>query len=523
MSVNIFFASSWQGQAPGLNKGLNSRTTRLNSLSQGLSNLASTKQIYGNGADNMKAYISEVHLNLIEALITAVTTFQTASAVYWNGYNQVDSSGNFKLINEDFKSHVQDTKNAIHHMDGFENHIRQVASSVNHIVSLGDAGAGAIANVRHDLEDMQRIAREQADRWSHYENCDPGLNQVEEMIATIKGLLNEIGNISVGRSYTKGGFFNLSGYASLSNLSAQMGAYNQKNSGAITDWMNQLDSKTKKVQAGGSTNAYLDLYKEVEKLLKPLKGGKSDNIKRFEMLLKAYPENVVKKLLGNDEFWLLAEKYLSRGQQTKLINALAKFEAFGQAVSKGRWLPKIDTLGKAYENFNKFTSPFKTYVSEGLKNSKLVKGLQNSGAAKGLGKVASVATYAQLGITFVSSGIDEYGKTGSIGKGIIGGGIETIKSIGPLEGMTLLAPLGPVGMGVGAFLGTANVVAQLINPNLYDDIKDGAYKLYDKGKEAIGKGVSQGIDTVKSACKNIQNVGKSIGNALGLPKIKLGW
>ena len=286
--------------------------------------------------------------------------------------------------------------------------------------------------------------------------------------------------------------------------------------GMDKSWFTKIQKNPKEALKNSSTNAYLDLYKEVEKLLKPVKNGKNDNIKRIEMLLKAYPANVVKKLLENDEFWLLASK-LPNGAQTKLISGLAKFEWLGQAVSQGKWLPKIDTLGKAYENLNKITSPVKTFVGEGLKKSKFIQG------AKTLGKVATVATYAQLGITFVSSGIDEYGKTGSIGKGIIGGGIETIKSIGPLEGMTLLAPLGPVGMGVGAFLGTANVVAQLINPNLYDDIKDGAYKLYDKGKEAIGKGVSQGIDTVKSACKNIQNVGKSIGNALGLPKIKLGW
>ncbi len=44
--------------------------------------------------------------------------------------------------------------------------------------------------------------------------------------------------------------------------------------------------------------------------------------------------------------------------------------------------------------------------------------------AKGLGSAAQIATYAQLGVTFVSSGVNEYGKTGSIGKGVIGGAIQ---------------------------------------------------------------------------------------------------
>ena len=278
-----------------------------------------------------------------------------------------------------------------------------------------------------------------------------------------------------------------------------------------------------KIQKATSTNAYLELYKQVEELLKPLKSGKNNNIKRVEMLLKAYPANVVKKLLGNDEVWMLLNK-LSPSVQTKFINALAKYERFGQVVAQGKWLPKIDTLGKAYETFNKLTSPIKTVVSEGLKNSKFVKGLQNLGVAKKLGTVAGVATYAQLGITFVSSGIDEYGKTGSIGKGAIGGAIETVKSIGPLEGMTLLAPLGPGGIVLGAGIGTVNVIIQFWKPDVYDNLKDGAYKLYDKGKATIGKVVNQKIDTVKHVYKDVQNVGKSLGNAISSIKIpKFRW
>lgn len=538
MAVKQFYADSWQHQAPGMMEGLHDRIERLNQLKRGMHALATTNQIYGQGADNMKAYISEVHISLIQALISAIETFQTASAVYWRDYSQVDSSGNFRLINEDFNAHIQDTGNAINHMNGFETHMRGVANSISYIVNVGDAGAGAIANVRDDLEAMQKIARDQQDTWSHYEQWDPGFNQVEEMIATIKRMLSEVGNITVGRSYQKGGFFNLPSYASLNHLSAQMGAYNQKNSGAITDWMNQLDAKTKNVSAGGSTNAYLELYREAEKLLKPMKNGKSDNVKRLEMLLKAYPANVVKRLLENDEFWLLANK-LPNGAQAKLINGLTKFEWLGQAVSNGKWLPKIDTLGKAYANLNKLTSPVRTFVGESLKNSRFIQGAKQWGVAKGLGSVGQIATYAQLSITFASSGIDEYGKTGSIGKGVIGGAIETVKSIGPLEGMTLGATAASfipipvvstaVGAAVGGGLGLLNVGVQFVWPNAYDNVKNWAYNKYDEGVKAvkdIGKGIGQGVDTVKHVFNDIGNTGKSIGKAISgikLPEIKLGW
>ena len=249
-------------------------------------------------------------------------------------------------------------------------------------------------------------------------------------------------------------------------------------------WFSQLQKNATAAEDSTLSNAYLALYKQIEDLLSPLKKDKTDNIKRIEMLLKTYPANVVKKLLGNDEFWLLANK-LPSGIQTKLINGLSKYETFGQAIAQGKWLPKIDTLGKTYEAFGKFSSPVKNFVSESLKNAKWLKSAKEFGVAKGLGSIAKVATYAQLGITFVSSGVDEYGKTGSIGKGIIGGGIETLKSIGRLEGMTLFAPLGPAGIVTGLVLGSINIGVQFIWPDAYDNIKDGGYKLYDKGKVVI--------------------------------------
>lgn len=92
------------------------------------------------------------------------------------------------------------------------------------------------------------------------------------------------------------------------------------------------------------------------------------------------------------------------------------------------------------------TNPIKTYVSESLKSSQFIQSAKDWGVAKGLGTAAQVATYAQLGVTFVPSGVDEYGKTGSIGKGVIGGLIDTVKSVGPLEGMTIGAAVaGPLG------------------------------------------------------------------------------
>lgn len=295
-------------------------------------------------------------------------------------------------------------------------------------------------------------------------------------------------------------------------------------------WINKVNKRWKKEDEISYTNAFLELYNQTRELLKPITGtDKSDNVKRLEMLFKAYPAAVVKKLLKNEEFWELANK-LPSSMQTKLINGLANYEALGKAVAQGKWLPKIDTIGKAFEYVTKATNPIKTYVSESLKASQFVQNMKNWGVAKGLGKASTVATYAQLGITFASSGVSEYGKTGSIGKGVIGGTIDAIKSVGPLEGMTIGAAAGGLpGAAIGGVLGSANVIIQFINPNLYDDIKNGAYKLYDKGTEtvkSIGKGFNQGVNTVKSVFKDIKSPRKLMGKVLSsvkIPKIRFGW
>ncbi|MFS9337175.1 hypothetical protein QM361_03880 [Streptococcus intermedius] len=141
-------------------------------------------------------------------------------------------------------------------------------------------------------------------------------------------------------------------------------------------------------------------------------------------------------------------------------------------------------------------------------------------------------TFADLAVTGISSGVSEYGKTKSVGKGIIGGTIDTVKSVGPLEGMTIGATVGslfgPGGTVVGAlfggFIGSANTFGQFLWPNAYDDIKKGAYGLYD-GARGLGKAtIARTGDILNSASKIIQNTGKAIGNVLGSVQIpKLSW
>lgn len=245
-----FYADSWQSQSPGLATGINNRITALTDLSQGLNVLVTTDKIKGQGADGMKAYISEVHISLISSLMTALQTFQTATGVYWNGYQHIDNNGNFKLLSEDLNAHISEIDGGIQKMDGFQNRLNRVSNSINHLVPLGNVGSSTLSLTKSDLEGMRRTVRDLKDHWTAYESSHQGLDEVESMISAVKSLLTELGTISVGRNYTAGSFFSLASFETLSNLYEKMSDYNTTNGELAGEaWQSMFDGYVEDVNA----------------------------------------------------------------------------------------------------------------------------------------------------------------------------------------------------------------------------------------------------------------------------------
>jgi hypothetical protein len=57
--------------------------------------LAESRNITGEGADGMRAYLREVHVPVLQCLLLGLSAFQIAVGVYWAGYQRVDADGNF--------------------------------------------------------------------------------------------------------------------------------------------------------------------------------------------------------------------------------------------------------------------------------------------------------------------------------------------------------------------------------------------------------------------------------------------
>ena len=114
--------------------------------------------------------------------------------------------------------------------------------------------------------------------------------------------------------------------------------------------------------------------------------------------------------------------------------------------------------------------------------------------------------FADLGITAISSGVDEYSKTKDIGKAAGKGVLSAIASVGPLEGATIGGAIGggPVGMAVGFFVGAAIQGIKLLEPKFFDDPVQGTKNIINN----VGKGIEGFANEVS---KGIGGIGKALG------------
>ena len=249
----------------------------------------------------------------------------------------------------------------------------------------------------------------------------------------------------------------------------------------------------------------------------------SDNdwFKRGAQILGLTPKNLTKaflqsdgviELLGSVDKGTKGRKFVSG-----VMSAMARYESLGN---------KGGTLKKIFDGISDIASPVETIVKTGLEGArdagmakfgKYIKGGEEATGllgkglkyvpkvAKVMGKVGTVTTFADLGITAISSGVDEYSKTKDIGKAAGKGALSAIASVGPLEGATIGAAIGGIpGAAVGVFVGGVIQGIKAWKPQFFDDPVKGTKEMIDD----IGNGI-------KGTVKNISNGIGGIGTALG--------
>ena len=145
--------------------------------------------------------------------------------------------------------------------------------------------------------------------------------------------------------------------------------------------------------------------------------------------------------------------------------------------------------------------PLSDFVTKG---GELV-GPLGKAAGKFAAKAATILTFAELGITAVSSGVAEYCKTGDIGKAVGKGALSAIASVGPLEGSTIGSAIGGVpGACIGAGAGLIVQSIKFVEPKFFDDPVQGTKNIMSK----IGRGIQGATNTVSSV---FGGIGKAQG------------
>lgn len=231
----------------------------------------------------------------------------------------------------------------------------------------------------------------------------------------------------------------------------------------------------------------------------------SDTASRISQVFALLPRNFSKKVLKSDGLWDILANMESKGASGKknvdsILNFLAKYEGysnFGKSATKARtYLENLASPIKAgvkfglekiagYENLSEMV------LKGGSKAESVGKFLGKS--VKIIGKGATVLTIADISITGLSKGIDEYSKTKDIGKAVKKGALSAVASVGPLEGAI-----------IGGGIGFAIQGVKALDPKFFDHPVKSSQKIADN----IGKSVN-GVKN--SVSKYIGGFGKVIG------------
>jgi len=223
--------------------------------------------------------------------------------------------------------------------------------------------------------------------------------------------------------------------------------------------------KTKVAACGNSENDIKKLYKNIQDL------DDNDWFKRGAQILGLTPEKLTKAFLQSDGIIGLLDSVDKGTKGRKFVSGVMDAMA---------WYESLGKRGKTIKYFPK--------------------------AAKFLGKAGTVMTFADLGITAISSGVNEYSKSKDIGKAAGKGVLSAIGSVGPLEGATIGAAIGggPFGMAAGFVAGGLIQGIKFIEPKFFDDPVQGTKNIINN----VGKGIKGFAGSIS---KGIGGIGKALG------------
>lgn len=543
MGIKVDIGSA-DSQGSTANSVLSSRVNYYNDVISAFNNLITEEELKGEAYDSAKSYAENIMVPLLRGVILFSESLGgKAGELPTLYYSQVGGES----LDEEILQQQIEAKNTI---------ISTYESILYSLYNLKDVDPIYISNVRgvisnatskrdelqRKLEKLQSFASSTSGQFSDSESLQSLVFQGFEQVTSDFGKFD--------------GTFKVEGQAPwASNINSEW----TKRSEVVQNYQNVLDKIKNKTELDENDIKSIAEYRKrypgkelpdtlvnaieqhlYEKILAEVLGDDgvkyntmslydaikaiSDNdwFKRGAQILGLTPKNLTKAFLQSDGVIELLGSVDKGIKGRKFVNGVMSAMAWYESLGN-----KGGTLKKIFDGISDIASPVETIVKTGLEGArdagmakfgKYIKGGEEATGllgkglkyfpkvAKVMGKVGTVTTFADLGITAISSGVDEYSKTKDIGKAAGKGALSAIASVGPLEGATIGGAIGggPVGMAVGFFVGAAIQGIKLLEPKFFDDPVQGTKNIINK----VGKGIEGFANEVS---KGIGGIGKALG------------
>ena len=543
MGIKVDIGSA-DSQGSTANSVLSSRVNYYNDVISAFNNLITEEELKGAAYDSAKSYAENIMVPLLRGVILFSESLGgKAGELPTLYYSQVGGES----LDEDILQQQIEAKNTT---------ISTYESILYSLYNLKDVDPIYISNVRgiisnatskrdelqRKLEKLQSFASSTSGQFSDSESLQTLVFQGFEQVKSDFGKFD--------------GTFKVEGQASwASNINSEW----TKRSEVVQNYQNVLDKIKNKTELDEKDIAAITEYRKrypgkelpdtlvnaieqhiYEKILAEVLGNDgvkyntmnlydaikaiSDNdwFKRGAQILGLTPKSLTKAFLQSDGVIELLGSVDKGTKRRKFVNGVMSTMAWYESLGN-----KGGTLKKIFDGISDIASPVETIVKTGLEGArdagmakfgKYIKGGEEATGllgkglkyfpkvAKVMGKVGTVTTFADLGITAISSGVDEYSKTKDIGKAAGKGVLSAIASVGPLEGATIGGAIGggPVGMAVGFFVGAAIQGIKLLEPKFFDDPVQGTKNIINN----VGKGIEGFANEVS---KGIGGIGKALG------------
>jgi hypothetical protein len=193
--------------------------------------LCKTNGFSGKTADVLKAYITEIHMPIIEAFMSALMDIEIKLRLYINDFsNSVDTSG-FAIVEDDYLYKIADIgiQDFIDDCNLYKTESQTTMNNLSGIVSTPNLNFAGIISELEDLQNETRKLIKQMDRLEYnHANDLKSINDI--FFPAIKNGLSYMGNLKRGgKNYSSGDMKNQDWFNLLEGYNVDVFRYASKN------------------------------------------------------------------------------------------------------------------------------------------------------------------------------------------------------------------------------------------------------------------------------------------------------